>query len=280
MKSKTAIMIVILILLLIALITALGKSFGNKDKSTIEYFLEAIIATLVLIGCVLIGMKLVYNIDISSYFKLNDNTKELDIILNQTSDPDNNNNGPDNNNNGPQDNNNNGPQDNDDKDHIPDEIMLAKQVFNIPSNSYTYDDATALCKAYGAKLANYKQIERAYKNGGEWCNYGWSDDQMALFPTQQATWDKLQDIKGHENDCGRPGINGGYIANPNIRFGVNCYGNKPVINKDERDLLDKGFRPPLTKKDKQMNKKVSEFQHYLDSIAVSPFNYNTWSKVF
>ena len=29
--------------------------------------------------------------------------------------------------------------------------------------------------------------------------------------------------------CGLPGINGGYIDNPNIRFGVNCYGYKPKI---------------------------------------------------
>ena len=103
---------------------------------------------------------------------------------------------------------------------------------------------------------------------------------MALFPTQQATWDQLQTIKGHENDCGRPGINGGYIANPNVRFGVNCYGNKPEITQDERDQLNNGFKPPLTKQDKQINKKVNEFQQYLDSIVVSPFNYNTWSKIF
>ena len=265
MKNKTGIMIVILTILLIALITALGKVFGSKDKSSIEYFLEAIIATVVLIGCVLIGMKLIYNIDISTHFKHDGNTEEVDIILNQTTDP----------------SGEGGDGDGDGgEDHIPSEIMMGEQVFNIPSNSYTYTDAVALCKAYGAKLANYKQIEDAYKNGGEWCNYGWSDDQMALFPTQQATWDKLQSIKGHENDCGRPGVNGGYIANPNVRFGVNCYGHKPEINEDEQAMLDKGFKPPLTKQDKKINQKVHEFQQYLDSIVVSPFNYNTWSKIF
>ena len=263
MKNKTGIMIVILTILLIALITALGKAFGSKDKSSIEFFLEAIIATIVLIGCVLIGMKFIYNIDISTHFKHDGKTEEIDIVLNQTTDPSDGGDGGDG-----------------DEDHIPSEIMMGEQVFNIPSNSYTYTDAVALCKAYGAKLANYKQVEDAYKNGGEWCNYGWSDDQMALFPTQQATWDKLQSIKGHENDCGRPGVNGGYIANPNVRFGVNCYGNKPEINQDEQAKLDKGFKPPLTKQDKQINKKVHEFQKYLDSIVVSPFNYNTWSKIF
>jgi len=271
MKNKTGIMIVILTILLIALITALGKAFGSKDKSSIEFFLEAVIATIVLIGCILIGMKLIYNIDISTQFKQTGDTDEIDIVLNQTTDPS-------------DDNGDDGGDDNDDNDdneeHIPSEIMIGEQVFNIPSNSYTYNDAVALCKAYGAKLANYKQVEDAYKKGGEWCNYGWSDDQMALFPTQQATWDQLQTIKGHENDCGRPGINGGYIANPNVRFGVNCYGNKPEITQDERDQLNNGFKPPLTKQDKQINKKVHEFQQYLDSIVVSPFNYNTWSKIF
>ena len=170
MKNKTGIMIVILTILLIALIAGFRKSFGSKDKSSIEYFLEAIIITVVLIGCVLIGMKLIYNIDISTHFKHDGNTEEVDIILNQTTDP----------------SGEGGDGDGDGgEDHIPSEIMMGEQVFNIPSNSYTYTDAVALCKAYGAKLANYKQIEDAYKNGGEWCNYGWSDDQMALFPTQQ-----------------------------------------------------------------------------------------------
>ena len=110
------------------------------------------------------------------------------------------------------------------------EILLRKQVFNIPENDYIYSDAKALCSAYGSRLATYKEVEETYKDGGEWCNYGWSDDQMALFPTQEKTYDKLQKIKGHENDCGRPGVNGGYIANPKVKFGVNCYGYKPRMN--------------------------------------------------
>ena len=100
------------------------------------------------------------------------------------------------------------------------------EVFHIKGNKYTYDEADALCRAYGAELADYKQVEDAYNAGGEWCSYGWSKNQHALFPTQMSTWKKLQDTKGHENDCGRPGVNGGYIENPNVRFGVNCFGKK------------------------------------------------------
>ena len=63
--------------------------------------------------------------------------------------------------------------------------------------------------------------------------YGWSDNQMALFPTQKSTYDKLQEVQGRENDCGRPGVNGGYIENPNVKFGINCYGVKPEITPEE-----------------------------------------------
>ena len=97
------------------------------------------------------------------------------------------------------------------------EILKHKQVFHIPDNKYTYNDAKAVA-AYGAKLADYSQVENAYREGAEWCGYGWSANQMALYPTQKTTWNGLQKIKGHEHDCGRPGINGGFIANENVRL--------------------------------------------------------------
>jgi hypothetical protein len=158
------------------------------------------------------------------------------------------------------------------------EITFRKQVFNIPGNYYTYENAKALCSAYGADLANYKQIEDAYKNGGEWCNYGWSENQMALFPTQQASFDNLQQIKGHEHDCGRPGINGGYIANPQVKFGVNCYGNKPKINQEEDDLMKTSSPYPKTIQDIEFQKKIDYWKNHIDEILVSPFNYNIWGE--
>ena len=129
------------------------------------------------------------------------------------------------------------------------EIKFKKQVFNIPGNYYDYDNAKAVCQAYGANLATYDQIEKAYGSGAEWCNYGWSADQLALFPTQKKTYDRLQTIPGHENDCGRTGVNGGYIANPNIKFGINCYGNKPKITSEEDDLMKTATPYPETAKD-------------------------------
>jgi len=153
------------------------------------------------------------------------------------------------------------------------------QVFHISGNDYTYDDAKALCKAYDSKLANYKQIEESYQKGGEWCSYGWSENQMALFPTQQETWNKLQKIKGHKNDCGRPGINGGYIDNKNVRFGVNCFGTKPEASADELNLLNNATAMPLTKEERLLDAKVAKYKKNIDQILVSPFNYNNWSQV-
>ena len=157
------------------------------------------------------------------------------------------------------------------------EIRFKKEVFNIPGNYYDYTNAKALCQAYGANLASYQQVEDSYRNGGEWCNYGWSDGQMALFPTQQKTFDNLQKIKGHENDCGRPGVNGGYMINPKLRFGVNCYGNKPKITGEEEELMQYTTPYPETAEDIAFQKQVEFWKNKVDEILVSPFNYNTWS---
>ena len=159
------------------------------------------------------------------------------------------------------------------------EILLKKQVFNIPGNDYVYPDAKALCSAYGARLATYKEVEDSYNEGGEWCNYGWSDGQMALFPTQQKTFDGLQKIEGHENDCGRPGVNGGYMANPALKFGVNCFGYKPVINSTEQDLMANEPLYPKTLKDIAMENRVNYWKDKLATMLVSPFNSSSWSRL-
>ena len=164
-------------------------------------------------------------------------------------------------------------------DTVVPEIMLRPQVFNIPENTYVYADAKALCTAYGSRLATYKEVEDAYNKGAEWCNYGWSDGQMALFPTQQKTFDELQKIEGHENDCGRPGVNGGYIQNPAIRFGVNCYGHKPRMTPEEEDLMATQPIYPKTEKDIAMENRVNYWKDKLTEVLVSPFNHDTWSKL-
>ena len=157
------------------------------------------------------------------------------------------------------------------------ELKFEKQVYHIPGNKYTFEDARAVCKAYGNRLANYKEIENAYQNGADWCSYGWSEDQMALFPTQMERWERLQKIEGHENDCGRPGINGGYIANPKVRFGVNCYGYRPKITAQEAEMMKNIPLFPKTQKELDFQKRIEYWKNKIANIVVAPFNNNNWS---
>ena len=148
-----------------------------------------------------------------------------------------------------------------------------KEVFFVSGNSYTYDDAPAVCAAYESELASYDQIMEAYSGGAEWCGYGWTQGGMALFPTQQATWSTLmQEVdQTKRTQCGRPGVNGGYF-DPNTKFGVNCYGVKPG---------DKGTIYPLPTpgtNTNDFNNLVNKFKSMINRMAVSPFNRDGWSE--
>jgi hypothetical protein len=158
-----------------------------------------------------------------------------------------------------------------------------EEVFNIATNIYTYDDAQQVCSVYGARLANYDDIEKSYENGGEWCNYGWSEGQTAYFPTQKDTWNKLQKTKSHKNDCGRPGVNGGYIHNPNVRFGVNCFGVKPKAKKEDLEWMN--AQDPTarlsakTPHDKFLEAKVKFWKDHSDKmLKINSFNRNKWTE--
>jgi len=153
-----------------------------------------------------------------------------------------------------------------------------KEVFHIPGAYYTYDDSKAICKAYGGKLASYNQLEEVYKNGGEWCSYGWSKDQQILYPTQKKTYNKLQKIPGHEHDCGRQGINGGYVSNKKARFGVNCYGVKPEMKEQEKKLMKKRKFYPVNPEQIREKRLVDHWRKQLPSILISPYNKDEWNK--
>ena len=89
-------------------------------------------------------------------------------------------------------------------------------------------------------------------------------------------YNKLKAIPGHEHDCGRTGVNGGFIANPNVKFGVNCYGYKPKITNEEEELMKTSSPYPETVKDVAFQKQVDHWKNKVDEILVSPFNYSSW----
>lgn len=157
-----------------------------------------------------------------------------------------------------------------------------EEVFNISNNLYTYEDSIAICKSFDSKLATYDQIEDSYNKGAEWSSYGWSEGQMILFPTQKDTWNKLQKIKGHEADAGRPGINGGFISNNQMLFGVNCYGIKTDATvADLNRLKHSNIEPikPKTIQDEIIDAKVKYWRENKDQmLIVNSFNKDKWSQ--
>ena len=158
------------------------------------------------------------------------------------------------------------------------ENILEKEVYHISDNKYNYDQAKAVCKAFDGELANYEQLEDAYEKGANWCSYGWSADQLALFPTNLKLWKKLQKSDGNKNACGRPGINGGYIANPNAKFGVNCYGNKPLITPLEKDIMENSSYGPKSEKEIKFNELVDYYKNNLRDIIIAPFSKKNWNE--
>jgi hypothetical protein len=148
----------------------------------------------------------------------------------------------------------------------------AKQVFNISRNLYTFSEAEPVCRAFGAELATYDQVKDAYQNGADWCNYGWVKGQLAIYPTQKDTYEKLQ--HGPEDQrmsCGLPGVNGGYFPNAEQRFGVNCYGPRPAESAlDERTQME-------SQNTTEFDREVNHFRAIRDSIAVSPWSEKQWS---
>jgi hypothetical protein len=147
------------------------------------------------------------------------------------------------------------------------------QVFNVADNVFTYDDAEAVCKAYGSELATYDQLVAAYKQGANWCNYGWTKGQMALFPVQKSFWDKVQENDPERrNDCGMPGINGGYFENKNQQFGVNCYGPKRAPRTDES--MKQSY---MSDKERALQEKIFNFKRQLGNFKLTPFNEDKWA---
>jgi hypothetical protein len=158
-------------------------------------------------------------------------------------------------------------------------FLGGSQVFHISDNTYNYKNARAVCNAYDARLATFKEVDDAYQAGGEWCSYGWSEGQMALYPTQYGTWNKLQKIEAHKNDCGRPGINGGYIENENLKFGVNCYGSKPGITPEAAYIMQNRALFQKNAKEIEFDNTVAHWRSKLPNILVDPFNRDSWSAV-
>lgn len=161
--------------------------------------------------------------------------------------------------------------------HTPSNIVK-KEVFHIPGNKFTFHDAKAVCKAFDSEIASFDQLKEAQQNGASWCSYGWTDDQLALYPTNEKDWNKLKNKSDNKYDCGLPGINGGHIKNTHIKLGANCYGIKPEKSNLEKDLELNENNPLYAKTYKEyvFDKRINQWKDKLGNVMIKGFNNETW----
>jgi len=145
-----------------------------------------------------------------------------------------------------------------------------REVFHIANQDYTFEQARCKCESYNAKLATYDQLVDAYNEGAEWCSYGWSNGQRAYYPTQKCNWQKKSPEERLR--CGNPGLNGGFFADPYLKFGVNCYGRKP------RGKISK-LKDPVCNNGVKYCELPQNFgaSNRLETDEIAPFNGNKWN---
>lgn len=146
-----------------------------------------------------------------------------------------------------------------------------KELYNISPNNFTYEQAENVCRELKGTLATKKQLDEAFKKGANWCNYGWSRGQSAYYPIQGSFYSKLQSDPNLGSSCGNIGVNGGYFKDPNLRFGVNCFGIKPVKDTNV-DTEYKNILEMVVPSDEK-----SQHQSTPTRQSILPFNMGSWS---
>ena len=163
-------------------------------------------------------------------------------------------------------------------------LLGKKEVFHIGNQDYTYKQSQCKCSSYGSRLATTNEVKQAYNNGANWCTYGWTEGQNAFYPVQKCYYQSLKEknasnennnddfLENSDKYCGKPGLNGGFFANPELKFGANCYGVKPkgsVVKLKNPDICP----------EKSFCEQKNNFQasHALETDEIAAFNNDSWN---
>jgi hypothetical protein len=160
-----------------------------------------------------------------------------------------------------------------------------KEVFLI-YNKYSYDEAKEICKLYSGRLATESDLQKAFNNGANWCNWGWLEGKKIAYPVQEKYWEQVEKV--HKGHCGpTAGINKLSNINPSKKYSVNCYGIKPRKSKKDllldEDLLKSKKKYKLEDRIKmcKLNKKEKEAKKWAGKqrkdIRIVSFNKYKWS---
>ena len=154
-------------------------------------------------------------------------------------------------------------------------FLQKKEVYHIANQQYSYDQSKCKCASYGGRLATKDEVTNAYNSGANWCSYGWTEGQKAYYPVQQCYYDSIMEeddfLENSDKYCGKPGLNGGYFSNPQLKFGVNCYGVKP------KGSVIKQKTPYCPPQDFCKMSKNSSASQKLSTDEIAPFNDTKWN---
>jgi hypothetical protein len=160
-----------------------------------------------------------------------------------------------------------------------------KEVFLI-YNKVNYLQAKELCKVYSGRLATKDDLEEAFKDGANWCTWGWLDGEKIGYPVQETFWSFIE--KKHKGHCGpTAGINIIDNIDPLKVYSVTCYGKKPKKSKNDIDLelvlnevsVDDSLQAEIekckrSKEEAQQKKWIDEEKK---NIRIVTFNESKWS---
>lgn len=159
---------------------------------------------------------------------------------------------------------------------VPDVPVEKEEVFHVPNQLFTYEEAKLFCKQLGVRMANLNDLKRAYLKGASWMTLGWTDNQLGLYVLQP------HNVRRYP-EAGHVGINGGYFKNTKLRMGINCYGVKPKPDPKRleiaySDLQEVDGASPFGENRKTQDA-VADYMAQLKTgdIVISPWNDTRWS---
>jgi hypothetical protein len=152
-----------------------------------------------------------------------------------------------------------------------------EEVFHVPNQRFTFEEAKAFCRALGVRMATLNEVKKAYLRGAQWATMGWTDGQLGLYVLQPHY------VRRHPG-AGEIGVNGGFFKNPEVRMGINCFGVKPQPDPSRIEYSYSELDDEVVEVDENgvvvVGGKRADYKQMLEDgeIVIGPWNENRWSR--
>lgn len=171
-------------------------------------------------------------------------------------------------------------------ENVPEKFEQTEEVFFVESDKdevkFEDNEAIDVCKALDSELATYTQLLEYTNNKGDkganWCNYGWLLDNR-----EGKTGTEILGFYPNKDNICASGtstpITGPQIVRRKLKLGVNCFGMKPKMDQELKDIINQKKQTEATaiEQKKQEEKKFSD---RVKNSNIAPFNedLNMWSE--